>query len=556
MIIVKINKYMSNWLTYSPASGHGNGIITITADTLSELEERTTTIVASNSQYSLSASSVVTQTYKEVSGISINNITWVNNVPWYGGVATKSNCSYNVIAHFQDGTTGDVTTIATVTGSTSVPATTASTVISAGTLELTAIYEQHTATASTTFESSGVVTIYQDSYSEPTADTTTYLTYLILEDGQIIFSERDHASTIGVEYSINNGEWISVIFKEQGQDFINVKAGDSIRFKSLITVYNNKATIYCSSRHYILGNIMSLIYGDNFSDKTVIPSEGDREYQQLSYIFSGSKVVNAAHLILPATTLSYNCYYCMFNGCTSLTKAPELPATKLADSCYCFMFENCTSLTTAPELPATTLAGSCYNGMFWGCSGLTTAPALPVTTLADYCYGNMFKNCTSLTTAPELPANTLAGGCYYEMFCGCTSLTKAPELPSETLANNCYQFMFLGCTGITSVPSDYLPATTLASECYSGMFDGCTSLTTAPDLSATTLVEYCYQYMFHGCTSLNYIKCLATDISATYCTDIWVSNVAGTGTFVKNPNMNNWTEGSSGIPKGWTVIDA
>ena len=30
----------------------------------------------------------------------------------------------------------------------------------------------------------------------------------------------------------------------------------------------------------------------------------------------------------------------MFNGCTSLTKAPELPATTLATSCYNEMFYN------------------------------------------------------------------------------------------------------------------------------------------------------------------------------------------------------------------------
>ena len=60
------------------------------------------------------------------------------------------------------------------------------------------------------------------------------------------------------------------------------------------------------------------------------------------------------------------------------------------------MFQGCTSLTTAPELPATTLADSCYSSMFYVCSSLTQAPALPATTLADYCYYYMFSGCTSL----------------------------------------------------------------------------------------------------------------------------------------------------------------
>lgn len=36
------------------------------------------------------------------------------------------------------------------------------------------------------------------------------------------------------------------------------------------------------------------------------------------------------------------------------------------------MFNGCTSLTTAPELPATTLAQGCYSNMFKGCSSLNT----------------------------------------------------------------------------------------------------------------------------------------------------------------------------------------
>jgi hypothetical protein len=87
------------------------------------------------------------------------------------------------------------------------------------------------------------------------------------------------------------------------------------------------------------------------------------------------------------------------------------------------------------------------------------------------------------------------------------------------------------------------------------MFYGCTGLTQAPELPATNLASHCYQYMFQSCTSLNYIKCLATDISANTCTSGWVNGVSGSGTFVKDPNMNSWTTGIDGIPTGWTVQD-
>jgi hypothetical protein len=60
----------------------------------------------------------------------------------------------------------------------------------------------------------------------------------------------------------------------------------------------------------------------------------------------------------------------MFQGCTSLTTAPELPAMALQGNCYYSMFQGCISLTTAPELPATTLASGCYSYMFNGCTKL------------------------------------------------------------------------------------------------------------------------------------------------------------------------------------------
>lgn len=87
-------------------------------------------------------------------------------------------------------------------------------------------------------------------------------------------------------------------------------------------------------------------------------------------IAASGKITSIIDSSMEATTLATYCYYGMFNGCTSLTTAPELPATELADYCYASMFNGCTSLTVAPELPATTLATQCYAGMFSNCLSL------------------------------------------------------------------------------------------------------------------------------------------------------------------------------------------
>lgn len=168
----------------------------------------------------------------------------------------------------------------------------------------------------------------------------------------------------------------------------------------------------------------------------------------------------------------------------------------------------------------------------------------------DFTFSGLFYNATGLQSAENLvlPAIILTQGCYRNMFYNCYQMTSAPILPATNLANICYERMFYDC-GITTAPE--LPAKTLVYGCYRSMFQLCGNLTSA-ELLVNTLVQSCYQLMFDGCTNLNYIKCLATNISASECTDEWVRGVSSTGTFVC-PDPSVWTTGTDGIPSGWTV---
>ena len=389
-----------------------------------------------------------------------------------------------------------------------------------------------------------------------------YLTLSALEDGQITITipdmvDQNYATSLS--YSKDKSNWTETVVDNTAQTItIPVSNGDDVYLKGVANAWCNGDEELCthidsSASINASGNIMSLLYGDDFKDKITFPEESQYTFGELFY--NNTHLINAKNLILPATTLTFYCYNNMFSGCTSLTTAPELPATTLAHSCYGAMFYGCTSLTTAPELPATNLISNCYNSMFYGCTSLTTAPELPATTAVNSCYNSMFRGCTSLTTAPELPATTLAHYCYQYMFKSCTSLTTAPTiLPATTLYSDCYNSMFYGCTSLTTAPE--LPATELWAGCYNSMFYGCTSLTTAPAiLPATTLNANCYQSMFRGCQKLSSITMLATDISASDCLRNWVNGVASTGTFTKAASMTSLPSGVSGIPTGWTVVD-
>ena len=237
----------------------------------------------------------------------------------------------------------------------------------------------------------------------------------------------------GMQYSKNGAAKTS-----EGIASIAVAAGDKVTFYGSGTSINNYSgtKIGGSGDGFtckVYGNIMSLVDETGFAtNKTLTASNAFKElFRDNIYL------KDAGGLMLPAMTLTSNCYQGMFRGCNALTTAPELPATTLVVDCYSTMFYGCSALTNAPELKVKTLAESCYAHMFWDCSALTTAPELPATTLAYACYDSMFRGCTALTAAPELKAETLTENCYRNMFRDCSSLNSVTCLATNIGADLC-----------------------------------------------------------------------------------------------------------------------
>ena len=270
------------------------------------------------------------------------------------------------------------------------------------------------------------------------------------------------------------------------------------------------------------GNIMSLLYGDDYIDKTVLPTPPSAAQSDATFVklFANSTaIVDASKLKLPATTLVYACYYGMFSGCTSLVTPPAtLPAPDVDTDSYEAMFKGCTSLTKTPKLPAKTVHQTSYREMFAGCTSLTTASPIAATQIESmHSFQYMFSACTSLQTVPTIAATNMYSGACYGMFKDCTSLKTAqsiaPALRATTLAGDCYLYMFANCTSLTDAPT--LPAASAVKGAYYGMFSGCTSLTGAPVIAATSMGSGACKYMFTDCTSLRNAPNLpATDIGA------------------------------------------
>lgn len=195
---------------------------------------------------------------------------------------------------------------------------------------------------------------------------------------------------VAISYSVDGGAFEDI--SAGNSTDINVTAGQKVSFYSqnsaLAKIDNSvlrtsyiKPNIQC----YVYGNVMSLIDdGDSgfANDKTISSDDA------LNSLFT-----NAENLI------------------NHPTRCILLPATTLTNNCYDGMFQDCSSLKTAPDLPATTLVHQCYRGMFYGCSSLTKAPDLPAPTLASMCYSQMFNGCTNLNYVKCLATDVSANSC-------------------------------------------------------------------------------------------------------------------------------------------------
>ena len=232
-----------------------------------------------------------------------------------------------------------------------------------------------------------------------------YLRTTALTDGTITFNFTNYVDSTAfsnISYSIDNGNtWTTV--ENDGVNLgveVPVTAGNSILWKgngtSMSYFKRGGGYISCAfgsseeCQFDVDGNIMSLLYGDNFANQTTLTTD-----LAFGGTFGNSNVVNAENLILPATTLADSCYTTMFWQCTNLITAPELPATTLASNCYADMFNGCTSLTTAPILPATILANYCYWYMFSGCTSLNSITCLATDISASSCLSGWVTNVAS-----------------------------------------------------------------------------------------------------------------------------------------------------------------
>ena len=283
-----------------------------------------------------------------------------------------------------------------------------------------------------------------------------YLTFEMISGGTIVYNNY---KSDGILYYRKNGtEWTEFV-TENGSGTTTVYDGDIIEFKGQTN--DRFGELYSvNGRYNIYGNIMSLIYGDNFQGQKILTKDM-MFYHTFSNEISNSYpgAVNAENLILPATTLTSGCYSALFFKNRYLITPPSLIDTALKSNCYDNMFANCASLRSVPKMSIAPQYESCHR---------------------------MFANCTSLTDASSIiiKSSINIGACQ-SMFIGCTALVNGPILKASTLYNASYRYMFSGCASLQRVAC--LATNISEDECLTNWMKGVPSggvFTKSPNMDA------------------------------------------------------------------------
>ena len=228
----------------------------------------------------------------------------------------------------------------------------------------------------TTSESKTVFQYFANGSTPPIDYTQEYLTF------EPISSAVTYSHGIQTfQYSLDDGETWSTCTTSQT---VTVNVGQKMKLKGSFNNINqdrdtNRFTA-TGGTWKAYGNLLSLLYGDTFASVTVLGKDG-----LLFCFYHCQNLIDIDNLKIPIT---------------SITITRGLRAT----------FRDC-GFSSVPSdlLPATTLSRECYMGTFEECANLVKAPLLPATTIPSYGYFAMFNNCTSLNEVTCLATSGIGG---------------------------------------------------------------------------------------------------------------------------------------------------
>ena len=163
-----------------------------------------------------------------------------------------------------------------------------------------------------------------------------YLTIISLANNNEIGWKSQNYNSLTISVSKDGKTWTEYTSAYQGTPIATLKEGEKLYIKGTNSAYGGQYenyTSFTSTENFnVEGNVMSMLYGDDFIEQTTLNSYAFKG------LFKSSQIISAENLILPSTVLANGCYSNMFSSCYKLTKIPKLKGTTLASYCYEKMF--------------------------------------------------------------------------------------------------------------------------------------------------------------------------------------------------------------------------
>ena len=184
---------------------------------------------------------------------------------------------------------------------------------------------------------------FQPEPTPPTPEQHSYFTIESLEDTNTIRWVKSSGPTVSLSYSTDDGETWTDLTLSSSTDLVIINTGDKVIFKGTndyLSLAWDRYNYFTGNKTFkIYGNIMSLLWGDDFEDHSEFKTGTTHNF--CGIFRDSTNLIDASGLLLPADICNEECYNGMFRGCTNLVIAPELPATTPAKGCYSSMFEAC-----------------------------------------------------------------------------------------------------------------------------------------------------------------------------------------------------------------------
>jgi len=196
------------------------------------------------------------------------------------------------------------------------------------------------------------------------------------------------------------------------------------------------------------------------------------------------------------------------------------------------MFEGCVSLTTAPDLLANTLVYGCYSRMFYGCTNLNYIKCTAENNVSTNNTEDWTHGVSSLSPIYTQGGQSIwRGNVYYVPF--------TQNVPSDNDVTIYIKFT-------ENIPNDTSFNTYRLAFKMNGTECSC-------KIEVNGSLDY-YYFNQYGSLSPNVFYEFKFHIVSNYEKIFIYKQEVTPGTFCKKSGVN-WPTGTSGIPSGWNVIE-